>query len=1244
MPTRVQTRSTSHRRRLGGIPAFDLDLDLVVFTPGMAKRAGGVFAAAPIIQGKWDGTGTPDVLSLVRGNLIGNQAGVWYDNFDPYQGGGFADWTPEQATGARTGDAYVWYASSAYYLKYDYSNDRYELTLGGQTMTVAAVLVAGTMEILSWGFDTKGSLDGANHTFFSRNNAQTFGMTTQPTATAPSATIHVGSNGTGGPSNAIPEGLVFVREIPWTGTYGTDMGVGDVVAAHYAAGSGADVALTIASWGTTFSLPTDSTLGALVTGEGEAWSHPHSSSEPKHSWLADGGYFVEPYAVKFNGVDTAGNCGSGATLDDLPAGDFTVNVWCRPDSAGGSGLGGLIGKLSGSLGWGLRLDQNYGVDSFAYHAGAMARSRLSLNVDFADGKWHLFTLFFNQTGDQKFYIAVDGKWATSYSVQTAGGGAYVSDAALDLLIGSVSVLETDGAIGLVTIWNDDHFNHGTDFIPPRAPESLPDATVVEQWDFDEGTGNTAAAHVTTPANDCALTNHVWEEQWDVEGTPVIPQSVTMVSGATINFGSGGNIDNLPQSANGMTLEYWYKRRAPASGDGILGKGSNFMLYTTASGLRIILRYDATDINFFLSAAALADSRHHHIAVTYNENGDRKARVWVDGLLRGTSAASVGNYDGDAADSFILQSLDGAIGQLRLSNTVRYTDTFVPPDRTTPIGNDANAHLLVPMTDGAGTTATDGSGNAYSGTIANGVWNNTPDMETDEPGARVFGWGYNLGSDGANDGMTQIDTGLTPGDDYVLRVPISVGQSGRAQAAIRIYDEIGAAIISTLAGPKYYGTHDGGNAAADLGDTTARWWQGFVGWTCHNIEDGSSCTITAVDGDMNGMTTPLAGGGSDDWQNGEHYLLRPPNGDAYSKHPWTETFCIELPAGCTSVSWKVLNPAGEGVLQVHQVEVQESLLPTGSMEAGAGDPWIPTGWTNAVLDAGDTEAEAGTVHSGAGSMEWNPGAIAGESIYLRPVLSAGDFMAFGGWFYEDGAVGLEFGFSQVTDGLLQHSTSLCRVDTLAIAAWSCVGCVARVVAANPYFVVAGVSGAVADRFSDDVYGIALDAVSLTVIPASEANSAESGGLRVDGRDTLAQPLTDIKSTRGRVRWRWTPRHGDTIFQGFSEGSDPLLLYISKDANNYVYVSESGASQITLGFDAGGAGLQTGVWNVGAGEIVADTEYLLEVRYTASKIEFLVDGVVMITVNQPTGFDWAGGTAYWGSDATGANQSDAVYAVP
>ena len=108
-------------RRLFGKPepVFSFDPALATFTPGMAKRAGTVFAAAPMVQGNWDGSGTPDLLSFARGNDI-MPVGLWYDQFDPYQGGGFGDWVPEQSSADRadSNHAYIWWAAGGYHLRY----------------------------------------------------------------------------------------------------------------------------------------------------------------------------------------------------------------------------------------------------------------------------------------------------------------------------------------------------------------------------------------------------------------------------------------------------------------------------------------------------------------------------------------------------------------------------------------------------------------------------------------------------------------------------------------------------------------------------------------------------------------------------------------------------------------------------------------------------------------------------------------------------------------------------------------------------------------------------------------------------------------------------------------------------------------------------------------------------------------------------------------------------------------------
>jgi len=265
------------------IPTWRLSLADLTFTPFVDKRATSVFATSPLVQGAFDGSGIPDVVSLLRGDQISRN---FYATFDGYQGTCLKWWTPELSRDVgHTNDEYVWYVSSDYYCRYSHVDAQIEVSWGGQTHVDSHTAVAGTTYLVSVSGDCKKPIDSANHIRISINDTHNFGATTKPTADTPDATIYLGSDGDEFPANAILEGTTWLRRILYDGLYGVDVGNGDEINRIYAAGAGADPCLITGSWDVVFCLPTNSTAEALETGTGEAWSHPHSSNEHEHGWF-----------------------------------------------------------------------------------------------------------------------------------------------------------------------------------------------------------------------------------------------------------------------------------------------------------------------------------------------------------------------------------------------------------------------------------------------------------------------------------------------------------------------------------------------------------------------------------------------------------------------------------------------------------------------------------------------------------------------------------------------------------------------------------------------------------------------------------------------------------------------------------------------------------------------------------------------------------------------------------------------
>lgn len=330
------------------LPTLPFDPALATFTPGMAKRATSVFATSPIVQGKRDSSGTPDIISAPNGTLI---AGTYfYSNFDSNQGSVCLRVTPEwNGNDGLTHDLFsASLAGDMLKLRKSSSNNLTMALSAGISVAVdVSGWVAGTIYNLCFRWDMKNSIDGTNYGCISINDVHTFGAAA-PSISAPTSTLSIGTNGSGNPANALIEGLTIFRRVLYDGTYGMDVNGGidevNLIAA------GIDPTSLGGSWDVPFCLPTNQTAGALVSGTGEAWSHPWASNLLTDPWLSS--YYGNAWGIKGNGTSTYVNCGSNASLDDLCAGGAIMQVegWVKFKS-GDTGYPFLISKGSSSLGW-----------------------------------------------------------------------------------------------------------------------------------------------------------------------------------------------------------------------------------------------------------------------------------------------------------------------------------------------------------------------------------------------------------------------------------------------------------------------------------------------------------------------------------------------------------------------------------------------------------------------------------------------------------------------------------------------------------------------------------------------------------------------------------------------------------------------------------------------------------------------------------------------------------------------------
>lgn len=197
----------------------------------------------------------------------------------------------------------------------------------------------------------------------------------------------------------------------------------------------------------------------------------------------------------------------------------------------------------------------------------------------------------------------------------------------------------------------------------------------------------------------------------------------------VSLGSDATLDDLPDGA--FTVEAWVRPEASTTGT-IVGKGAStagYRLYINGTTLYFVVNAATTAaVAAFDIAASMG--KLTHLAGTFDDAGDRKARIYVNGVLKNESGAAVGAYATDAAANLEFgkrtgwigsQYYNGILGWVRLSNSIRYAPAGFTPPSLMPSA-DANTVEQWAMNEGSGTTITATvSAPTNNGTLANGSW-------------------------------------------------------------------------------------------------------------------------------------------------------------------------------------------------------------------------------------------------------------------------------------------------------------------------------------------------------------------------------------------------------------------------------------------------------------------------------------------------------------------------------------------
>ena len=168
-------------------------------------------------------------------------------------------------------------------------------------------------------------------------------------------------------------------------------------------------------------------------------------------------------------------------------------------------------------------------------------------------------------------------------------------------------------------------------------------------------------------------------------------------------------------ASPYTVEAWINPSVLASSYGLILGATAFgdaQLYFDTSVNAVIANTSGVGGGITSAPSSVPAGQWTHIAVTWD--GSTTLTLWINGVSAGTSA-TIGQWNlyGIIYNISDPNKFYGTLDEVRISDIVRYTTTFIP-DKV--LGSDANTIAYYNFNEGTGLTLTDISGNGHNGTL------------------------------------------------------------------------------------------------------------------------------------------------------------------------------------------------------------------------------------------------------------------------------------------------------------------------------------------------------------------------------------------------------------------------------------------------------------------------------------------------------------------------------------------------